>query len=80
MSVVSRLSLPAIAAATVLAVPLAVVTALPQIGAALVRLGVGRLPEETDPPAALRTLRLPAIEAAQGRALPQAAARSGGHA
>jgi membrane glycosyltransferase len=44
-----------------LAVPLAVVTSIPAVGRALMSLGVGRLPEETDPPAALRTLALPAL-------------------
>jgi membrane glycosyltransferase len=55
-----------IAAGLVLAIPLAIITAEPAVGAALVRLGLGRLPEETAPPAALRALRLPVIEAAAG--------------
>jgi membrane glycosyltransferase len=37
-----------------LAVPFCVVTSWPSVGLALQRLGIGRLPEETDPPAALR--------------------------
>src|SRR5207249_2072625 len=51
------------------AVPLAVVTALPVVGRAMVRIGLGRLPEETVPPAALRALALPAIEASASVAL-----------
>jgi membrane glycosyltransferase len=53
-----------LAAGPALAIPLAVVTALPTIGRTLARIGVGRLPEETAPPAALCTLALPAIEIA----------------
>jgi membrane glycosyltransferase len=48
-----------------LAVPLAVLTARPAVGAALTRLGIGRLPEETAPPLALAALALPAIAAAR---------------
>jgi membrane glycosyltransferase len=44
--------------------PLAVVTAWPRVGRLFARIGVGRLPEETNPPPALRSLGLPAIEAA----------------
>jgi membrane glycosyltransferase len=47
-----------------LSVPLSVLTARPAIGAALTRLGIGRLPEETAPPIALAALALPAIAAA----------------
>jgi membrane glycosyltransferase len=43
-----------------LAIPIAVITASPAFGRALLRIGVGRLPEETDPPAVLRALSLPA--------------------
>ena len=39
-----------LAAGLALSIPLAVVTALPLVGAALLRRGVGRLPEETAPP------------------------------
>jgi len=46
-----------------LAVPLAVITARPRVGAALARLGIGRLPEETTPPIALTALALPALAA-----------------
>jgi membrane glycosyltransferase len=50
-----------IAAGPLLSIPLAVITALPALGRALIRLGLDRLPEETTPPAELRALRLPAI-------------------
>ena len=56
-----------IAGGLVLAVPLAVLTASPALGRALIRLGIGRLPEETSPPAALRALALPSIEAVRPR-------------
>ena len=55
-----------IAGGLLLAAPLAVVTAMPAAGTALVRIGVGRLPEETDPPPILRALGLPAIAEATG--------------
>ncbi|MBN9086763.1 MAG: glucans biosynthesis glucosyltransferase MdoH [Reyranella sp.] len=42
-----------IAGGLLLAVPLGVVTSWPGVGLALQRIGIGRLPEETDPPAAL---------------------------
>ena len=51
-----------IAGGPLLSIPLAVVTASPAVGRALVRVGLGRLPEETAPPAELRALALPAIE------------------
>ena len=44
-----------------LSIPLAVITALPATGRLLTRWGIGRLPEETTPPASLRPLALPAI-------------------
>ena len=47
-----------------LAIPLAMVTALPTVGKTFARIGIGRLPEETAPPDALYALALPAIEAA----------------
>jgi membrane glycosyltransferase len=50
-------------AGLVLAVPVAVISASRLLGDALMRVGVGRIPEETEPPAALRPLRLPALEA-----------------
>jgi membrane glycosyltransferase len=42
-----------IAGGPLLAVPLCVVTSWPSVGLALQLIGIGRLPEETDPPAAL---------------------------
>ncbi len=60
-----------LAAGLALSIPLAVLTAWPAVGAAFVRAGLGRLPEETATPAALQTLALPAIAAA--RASPPAA-------
>jgi membrane glycosyltransferase len=47
-----------------LSIPLAVFTAMPAFGAALARIGIGRLPEETAPPLALTALALPAVAAA----------------
>jgi membrane glycosyltransferase len=54
-----------LAAGLVLSIPLAVITATPPVGAALVRWGIGRLPEETAAPVALNALALPAIAAAR---------------
>jgi membrane glycosyltransferase len=51
-----------IAAGPLLAIPLAVVTAWPALGRALIALGLDRLPEETAPPPELVALNLPAIE------------------
>jgi membrane glycosyltransferase len=53
-----------LAAGLALAIPLAVLTALPAVGKVFARIGIGRLPEETAPLAALDALALPAIEAA----------------
>ena len=53
-----------IAAGPALAIPLAVVTSWPSVGRALMRAGIGALPEETAPPAPLCQLGLPAIDAA----------------
>jgi membrane glycosyltransferase len=53
-----------IAGGLALSIPLAVVTARPAVGRTFARIGVGRLPEETVPPPALRTLALPAIDLA----------------
>ena len=50
-----------IAAGLALAVPLAVVSAAPLVGRLMLRLGLGRLPEETQPPETLRALTLPAL-------------------
>ena len=45
-----------------LAIPFAMVTASPRLGNLAARIGIGRLPEETNTPAVLLALRLPAIE------------------
>jgi membrane glycosyltransferase len=42
-----------VAGGPALAVPLCVITSWPSVGRALQRIGIGRLPEETEPPAAL---------------------------
>ena len=47
-----------------LAIPFAMLTARPGLGSLCARIGIGRLPEETERPAALRVMGLPAIEAA----------------
>ena len=57
-----------IAGGPALSIPLAVVTSRPSVGQALMRVGIGALPEENAPPAPLRALALPAIEAAALRA------------
>jgi membrane glycosyltransferase len=44
-----------------LSIPFAVATASPWLGQIFVRLGLGRIPEEAQPPAALASLHLPAI-------------------
>jgi membrane glycosyltransferase len=54
-----------IAAGPLLSIPLAVVTAAPALGRALIAAGLDRLPEETLPPPELRALELPAIELSQ---------------
>ena len=54
-----------LAAGLALSIPLAVITARPAVGAALLRAGIGRLPEETAAPLALDALGLPAIVAAR---------------
>jgi membrane glycosyltransferase len=51
-----------IAGGPLLSIPLAVVTASPALGRALIAVGLDRLPEETAPPPELRALGLPAIE------------------
>jgi membrane glycosyltransferase len=58
-----------IAGGPLLSVPLAVITASPAVGRAMVRIGLGRLPEEKAPPPEIAALALPAVElaAAQGR-------------
>jgi membrane glycosyltransferase len=57
-----------LAGGLVLSVPICVLTARPSLGRALARLGVGRLPEETDPPPELTHLQLPAVKAARSTA------------
>jgi len=47
----------------ILAAPFAVATASPLMGALFARIGIGRIPEENERPAALVPLSLPAIEA-----------------
>jgi membrane glycosyltransferase len=56
-----------------LAIPFAVTTAWPWLGSLCARIGVGRLPEETETPAALLALQLPAIEQAASSPQPSAA-------
>jgi membrane glycosyltransferase len=62
-----------LAAGPSLAIPFAVVTAVPSMGLAFARLGIGRLPEETAPPHSLGRLALPAIAAAAPFAQPRLA-------
>ena len=57
-----------IAGGPALSIPMAVFTARPGVGRVLARFGVGRLPEETAPPAALAALSLPALAGATQRA------------
>ena len=47
----------------ILAVPFAVLTASPLIGTLFARLGIGRIPEENEPPLAVLSLNLPAVTA-----------------
>jgi membrane glycosyltransferase len=54
-----------VAGGLVLAIPICVVTSRPSLGLALTRMGIGRLPEETAPPEALKRLELPALKAAR---------------
>jgi hypothetical protein len=53
-------------------VPFAILTANAAFGAAVARVGIGRLPEETSP-TALRALALPVLETAASPALSGAA-------
>jgi len=53
-----------IAGGPLLSIPLAVLTASPAFGRALIAAGLDRLPEETAPPPELRAIELPAIERA----------------
>jgi membrane glycosyltransferase len=50
-----------VAAGPLLSIPLAVITARPGVGGAMVASGLGRLPEETAPPPEIRALALPAV-------------------
>ena len=50
-----------LAAGLALSIPLAVISAMPNVGAALLRVGIGRLPEETVTPSSLQALALPAL-------------------
>jgi membrane glycosyltransferase len=63
-----------LAAGLALSIPLAVVTASRAISAALIRLGIGRLPEETAAPVALDALALPALAASRPTSTASAAA------
>jgi membrane glycosyltransferase len=47
-----------------LSIPFAMISAWPSVGRFCARVGIGRLPEETDPPEALKALALPAVETA----------------
>ena len=53
-----------IAGGPLLSIPLAVATASPRLGRALVKVGLGRLPEETAPPPEMAALGLPALRPA----------------
>jgi membrane glycosyltransferase len=53
-----------------LSIPFAVATAAPLIGAFFARHGIGRIPEETEPPVALQALRLPLVEIGVDRPIP----------
>jgi membrane glycosyltransferase len=55
-----------IAGGPLVSIVLAVVTASPALGRALIAAGLDQLPEETEPPPELRALKLPAIEMTQG--------------
>ncbi len=52
-----------VAGGLAISIPFAVVTAMPGVGRALARIGIGRLPEESAPPKALAALSLPAVAA-----------------
>src|SRR5262249_24298633 len=53
-----------LAAGLALPIPCAMLSACPRLGVCAARAGIGRLPEEPAPPAALRALALPAVETA----------------
>jgi membrane glycosyltransferase len=52
-----------IAGGLALSIPFAVATSAPSVGVWFLRLGIGRIPEETDPPPALVELDLPGLDA-----------------
>jgi membrane glycosyltransferase len=54
-----------LAGGPLVSIPLAVVTAAPVLGRALIAAGLDRLPEEILPPPELRALELPAIAMSQ---------------
>jgi membrane glycosyltransferase len=56
------------AAGLALSAPFTVATSWPRLGRLVARLGVGRIPEEIVPPAALLAMGLPALEPGAGRA------------
>jgi membrane glycosyltransferase len=66
-----------IALGPLLSIPLAVATAAPALGRALIAAGLDRLPEEISPPPELRALELPAIELAKHSLSPLAGRGSG---
>jgi membrane glycosyltransferase len=51
-----------VAGGPLLSIPLTVLTASPAVGRALLRSGIGRLPEETAPPPEMHALALPALQ------------------
>jgi membrane glycosyltransferase len=55
-----------VAGGPLLSIPLAVVTASPALGRAMLWIGLARLPEETAPPREMAALALPAVELAAG--------------
>ena len=55
-----------------LAIPFAMITASPWLGNLAARIGIGRLPEETERPPALLVLGLPAIEVSSSSLRPSA--------
>jgi membrane glycosyltransferase len=56
-----------IAGGLALSIPLAVITSKPKLGYAFTRIGIGRLPEETEPPVILKTLAVPAVVVAASK-------------
>jgi len=56
-----------VAGGLALSIPLAVITARPDLGVTATRIGLGRLPEETAPPAMLTKVRVPAVMVAASK-------------